>query len=275
MPPSPVATETDNAGATGIATPPRYGPAPSDTDPTIAIPIATTATGLSAQPIAEPSQRSAVWGKPWIRYAALIVGALLLLGVGSAVGARSANSERDKYNKEVATERSTETAASAAAARASAAASKASSAISALQSQLDDEKLQAQAALNRAKGAEAAAVKDAKAKLASQSAALDGRKKAIDAQAAAVAQREAAVAAAEGQLKANTISGDGVYGVGTDMQPGTWHTNGSTGCYYAILNSTDTSDIADNNNTNGPATVTLSAGKYFEVSGCADWTKIG
>ena len=66
-----------------------------------------------------------------------------------------------------------------------------------------------------------------------------------------------------------------VYAVGSDMQPGTWRTAGASGCYYAILNSTDTTDIADNNNTDGPATVTLAPGKYFDVNGCADWTKIG
>ncbi len=44
----------------------------------------------------------------------------------------------------------------------------------------------------------------------------------------------------------------GVYGVGSDIKAGTWHTPGDGGsgdqCYYAVLNSTNTSDIANNNN---------------------------
>lgn len=54
------------------------------------------------------------------------------------------------------------------------------------------------------------------------------------------------------------------------MKPGQCKTTGESGCYYAILNSTDTSDIADNNNIDGPAFVTVRTGQYFQTSGCAD-----
>ncbi|HEY1737487.1 MAG TPA: hypothetical protein VGI86_02185, partial [Acidimicrobiia bacterium] len=150
-----------------------------------------------------------------------------------------------------------------------------------MQGKIDD-------ANHRAATAETRALSDAKAKLAQQvhdtGVKLDARKSALDARQHAIDSRSqqldgqaAQLAAAEGQLHANTISGDGVYGVGSDMQPGVWHTAGTGGdnCYYAVLNSTDTSDIADNDNTIGPATVTLRAGNYFDVDGCADWVKVG
>lgn len=71
---------------------------------------------------------------------------------------------------------------------------------------------------------------------------------------------------------ADSIDLDGVYVVGSDIPAGTWHTTGGSQCYYALLNSTDTSDISDNNNFNGPATVTLHSGA-FQISGGCTWSK--
>ena len=86
--------------------------------------------------------------------------------------------------------------------------------------------------------------------------ALSQRAKSLDA-------RARAIAATEGELQANSISADGVYVVGKDIKSGTWHTNGDGGqtdseCYYASLNSTNTENIADNNNFDGPETVDVS-----------------
>lgn len=86
-----------------------------------------------------------------------------------------------------------------------------------------------------------------------------------------LAKREKAVGIAEDQVAANTVGGDGIYKVGTDMKPGTYKTSGKRGCYYAVLNSTDTFDIAVNGNVDGPAYATVAPGQYFEVTRCADW----
>jgi hypothetical protein len=85
-------------------------------------------------------------------------------------------------------------------------------------------------------------------------------------------QREAA--------RQNTLSGDGLFAVGTDIRPGRFQTAGpsggnSAGCYYAVLNSPDTFDIVSNNITKGPAIVDLAAGKYFETTACQEWHRIG
>jgi carboxypeptidase C (cathepsin A) len=107
------------------------------------------------------------------------------------------------------------------------------------------------------------------------------------AQAAAAAQyasREAAVKRLlrklqreQGVVMSNTISASGVYVVGKDIQPGVYHTSGSGGggimnqCYYATLGSTDTSNILDNNNFNGPETVDVSGAYAFQIDGGCTW----
>jgi len=80
--------------------------------------------------------------------------------------------------------------------------------------------------------------------------------------------------------KATVMSQDGVYVVGVDIQPGTYHTTGASGsgagqCYVARLSSTNTNDIIDNNITSGPSTISTGQAKAIDVSGCKPWTRIG
>jgi hypothetical protein len=77
------------------------------------------------------------------------------------------------------------------------------------------------------------------------------------------------------------INGDGVFVVGTDIPPGTYHTTGAVGgtagnCYVALLSSTNTEDIIDNNNVTGPDTITVGSGVHaVESEGCNTWHRIG
>jgi len=103
------------------------------------------------------------------------------------------------------------------------------------------------------------------------------------AQAQAKAQWAAKISAANALLRklqheqgivlASTISADGVYVVGKDIPSGTYHTSGGGQCYYATLSSTNTFDIIDNNNFNGPETVDVSGAYAFEISGGCTWVK--
>lgn len=81
-----------------------------------------------------------------------------------------------------------------------------------------------------------------------------------------------------GTVQASQIGGQSaVYVVGTDMQAGLYHSQGSTdgsSCYFATLNSTDTSNIADNNNFTGPETVQVNS-YAFETDGSCTWVKVG
>lgn len=74
-----------------------------------------------------------------------------------------------------------------------------------------------------------------------------------------------------------TSFGDGIFIVGTDMQPGTYRSTGSTGCYYARVSgfSGTNGQILANDNTDTSAVVTiLASDKGFVSSNCGTWTKI-
>lgn len=62
---------------------------------------------------------------------------------------------------------------------------------------------------------------------------------------------------------ATTITSDGTYAVGTDIQPGVYRTAGSAtpglDCYYKRLASFQSSDIIDNEGTEGPQVVEIFA----------------
>jgi hypothetical protein len=79
----------------------------------------------------------------------------------------------------------------------------------------------------------------------------------------------------QGVVAASTISADGVYVVGKDIPAGIYHTSGGAQCYYATLGSTDTFNIQDNNNFNGPETVDVFAAYAFQISGGCTWHKVG
>ena len=71
------------------------------------------------------------------------------------------------------------------------------------------------------------------------------------------------------------IIGDGVFIVGLDIKPGVYRTagpvSGRSG-YYALLSSTNTSDIINNNNIDGRATITVGPDvKAVSVSHCQPW----
>lgn len=89
-----------------------------------------------------------------------------------------------------------------------------------------------------------------------------------------------AVTAGKAAAPKTTMSGDGMYKVGTDILPGTYKSAGSTdgNCYWErskdALHGVDS--ITANDNVTGSAVVTIARSDgYFKTSGCADWHKIG
>lgn len=108
-------------------------------------------------------------------------------------------------------------------------------------------------------------------KLEKAEASLADRQRALVKAETSVVARERKVGIVERTIKTNTVSGEGLYEVGVDIKAGTYKTAGRAGCYYAVLNSPDTFDIANNNNVDGPAVVSAFAGQYLMFSGCADW----
>lgn len=76
--------------------------------------------------------------------------------------------------------------------------------------------------------------------------------------------------------ESKTSFGDGIFIVGTDIEPGTYKNEASSGCYYSRLRGfTGTlSDIVSNENTDDVARVTiLASDKGFKSNRCGTWTK--
>ncbi|MCE7008026.1 hypothetical protein LWC34_35165 [Kibdelosporangium philippinense] len=69
--------------------------------------------------------------------------------------------------------------------------------------------------------------------------------------------------------------GDGIYAVGSDIQPGRYKTEGADRCYFARLKDDSGSfeSIIANNNLSGPGSVTVKKGEFFEVKGDCTWVK--
>jgi hypothetical protein len=78
-------------------------------------------------------------------------------------------------------------------------------------------------------------------------------------------------------LAKRSFSGDGTYLVGKDIEPGTYKASASTGCYWARLSDADgggIDNIIDNNNTDGPAVITVGAGDFaVQVARCGTFRK--
>jgi hypothetical protein len=105
--------------------------------------------------------------------------------------------------------------------------------------------------------------------------ALDGRSAELDAREADITAREAALAEQEAAVKAGTLPGDGVFLVGSDIQPGEYRTSPEGGlCYWARLSGTsgDFDEIIANGNPTGPTVVTIEDSDYaFETTDCTEW----
>lgn len=69
---------------------------------------------------------------------------------------------------------------------------------------------------------------------------------------------------------------DGIFKVGTDIQPGTYKNEGTESCYWARLSgfSGDSTEILSNDNPRGQTYVTIEASDAaFESQNCGTWTK--
>jgi hypothetical protein len=121
----------------------------------------------------------------------------------------------------------------------------------------------------RAAAAEATARRGLEDELAARQAKLTALSHELDQRAAELASGQAAV----NQQPSAPIA-DGLFEVGTDMAPGKYRTEGSAGCYWARLNSSNSMDLIDNGLNNGPQTVIVTSG-WFESQSCGTWQKVG
>lgn len=213
-----------------------------------------------------PGQRS----RRWPRRLALGASLAVAVGVGVGIGAagHSTGISQSSYNASLARVASLKGQVSSLKSQVSSLNGR----VSTLQANVSD----ANAALTTAQNKAATAQKTANAKAA---ATYRSREQALAQMQQTVKQQQATLKRELGEVQASSISGDGVYVVGKDIKAGTWHTNGSgdTGandCYFATLNSTDTSDIADNNDFDGPETVDVSSAYAFQIGGPCSWVLV-
>jgi hypothetical protein len=145
--------------------------------------------------------------------------------------------------------------------------------LAAVSSRLDSTRTQLQSAQASAQNAMTTATARVKAQYAARMASVRQDQQSL-------ARQDQALKTELGQLQRTSISADGVYVVGSDIKPGIYHTNGDGGqtgfqCYYATLGSTNTSNILDNNNFDGPETVDVSGAYAFQISGPCTWYRAG
>jgi len=202
---------------------------------------------LTSSPTQAYSPVPPVTRRRWVKPLLFTIGAIVLLFVGVGIGAASQQSTINSYKHQVA----------------------------ALQGQVSTERADVTSEQNKLTAAQQSAqnaVSAANAKAAAQYAARE----------AAAQKLLHKLQHEQGIVQKSTISADGVYVVGKDIPAGTYHTSGAGAnaspggqCYFATLNSTNTEDISDNNNFNGPETVDVSGAYAFQISGGCTWAKAG
>jgi hypothetical protein len=207
----------------------------------------------------KPAASKNAWQKlpTWAKWTIGIVGALILLGIGGAIG----SSNEDDLKSEVSTLEGELTSAQ-------------------RERDLADEKA------SRIEGLKGKLVAEAKGQAADI---LNGAKRESKEAAESLGSLKAEVASAEGDLadveeslsgaehtQALSHFGEGIVKAEVDFVPGTYESPGGEGCYWALLNSANTNDMAGNEFTSSAAQQIVSiTTPYFQSSDCGTWERIG
>jgi transposase-like protein len=189
------------------------------------------------------------WSKlpTWARWGLGILGALILLGIGAAIG----SGEEDDLKAEV-TELTAER----------------DQAIEEVAAVVDRK----EQILSAARSSAADIIGDARSERSAATGKLRRLRSEVSATQNELAQTESSLAGAEHEEALSTIS-DGTWQAETDFIPGTYRAPGGSNCYWATLNSADPYDIASNENGTGPQIATIES-PYFQTDGCGTWERI-
>jgi hypothetical protein len=193
----------------------------------------------------------------WVKWTIGIVGALVLLGIGGALGSSNEGDLEDE--------------------------------VSALESKLADthaEAVEAEQRASRIEGLRGKIVGEAKDRASTM---LSGAKREsevakedlgslqdeVESTEDQLAEVEGSLAGAE-HTKALSHFGEGIVKSEVDFVPGTYESAGGEGCYWALLNSANTNDMAGNEFTSSAAQqiVTITT-PYFQSTNCGTWERIG
>lgn len=84
------------------------------------------------------------------------------------------------------------------------------------------------------------------------------------------------ISGAKATVAKDTFPGTGTFLINTQVNPGTYQAAPSAGCYWARLASANTSDIIDNNNSDGQITVQIAPSDVaFEANNCSTFRRVG
>lgn len=112
--------------------------------------------------------------------------------------------------------------------------------------------------------------------LDNRSSELDKREKSVEAESAAVLERETVVGLVEEEQKAKSID-DGVYTVGTDIEPGAYRAREEveTNCFWGITKEGSNGEnfIAAGNPLGGRPSVVVKKGQVLELSSCGTFVR--
>jgi hypothetical protein len=192
----------------------------------------------------------------WARWVFGIIGAILLLGIGGAIGSSNEGDLKSEISN-----------------------------LEARLASAHDERDQAVKKTEQIEGLKAKIIGKANRKADSI---LSGAKAESEEAKGELGNLHSEIASAEEQLSSvegslngarekkakSTIPGSGTFKAEVDYIPGTYESAGGPTCYWATLNSADPFDIESNENAHGQTIASIHS-PYFQTKSCGTWKRIG
>jgi hypothetical protein len=212
---------------------------------------------LKPNPAAGSSMRNRLSRLPgWAKWTIGVVGALLLMGIGAAIG--SGENEEAKLEEQIG---ALEERVEASRERADAARQK----VAAIEGEVDKLTAQAESKAERI-------VEDAKAEASSLEGSASNAKQELEAVEGELSETESQLGGAEERVAKGTIT-DGTWQLNRDYLPGTYEAPGGGSCYWALLSSLGSGGvegIIENGGFNKHQILTIES-PYFETRSCGTW----
>jgi|GEM_PF-7030813 len=125
----------------------------------------------------------------------------------------------------------------------------------------------------KAKADEVAALRSQIEDYADRESDIKEREDAIEAKESQLSDREGALVKSEAAMEDNTVSGDGVYLVGSDMKPGRYKSADNVDCYWKLSSDPNGDRIISNHLGDGNVFVEAKKGQYLTIEDCNDFTR--
>jgi hypothetical protein len=192
----------------------------------------------------------------WGKWTAGVIGAILLLGIGGAIGSSGEGElkdERDEAQAELA---------------------EAQRKLKRADAVAESIMGRREAIISKAEDQASRVIGSARSESSHLSSKLDTLRSSISSAEGELSAVETSLEGAEEEKAKSTIPGDGTFRAEVDYVPGTYQSSGGEGCYWATLNSADPFDITSNENATGPTIASIQT-PYFQTKGCGTWKRIG